>query len=456
MQIKRFGLSILFVLVTAAPSWSQKPSGTVTEISTNIKQINVSENRWSISETKNTNLTLDQALGLALTHNPALAAFDENIRAKDAAALQAGLRPNPELTIEMENFAGEDELAGFDGTETTIALSQLIELGGKRSKRRQIANLEKDLADWDYQSQKLDILAATANSFIQTLAAQQRQMQTEELVLLAEQTLSAVSARVEAGKVSPLEQVRARVELSSARTKAASARRALLVARRHLAANWDAERADFRQAVGDLTAIEPLTAEATLRDQLHNNPDLARGEKEIERLELSLSLARSQVVPDLTLSLGVRNFQDTGNNALVAGMGLSLPLFDRNQGGIREANANNNRVLRERRAREIEINSRFIEAWQNLAAAHDEATALRDDILPGARSAFEAAEFGYREGKFDFLQLLDAQRTLFEIKDQYLQVLAAYQQARTEVDRLIGSPLHKLPLPATAPQQEKR
>ncbi len=455
MRTGPFVLSIFFVLVAAVPSWTQESAQTSTGISTN-NQSNISGNRLTSPETKNTDLTLGKALSLALTYNPALAAFDEEIRAKDAAALQAGLLPNPELAVEMENFAGKDELESLDGAETTIALSQLLELGGKRSKRQQIASLEKELADWDYQSQKLDVLAASAQEFIQLLAAQQLQLQTTELVRLSEQTLEAVTARVEAGKVPPLEKIRAQVELASARTEAGKARRELNTSRQRLVARWDAVQADFTQAVGNLSALEPPPAEATLRDQLQNNPDLARWDSELTQRKVSLSLARSQAIPDLTLSLGVRNFQETNSNALVAGIELPLPLFDRNQGGIAEAGANHNRARRERRATEIELQSRFTEAWQNLAAAYEEATALRDEILPGARSAFEAAEFGYREGKFGFLQLLDAQRTLFEVKGQSLQSLAAYHQARTEVDRLIGSPVHNLLQPATDQNQDKR
>jgi len=68
-------------------------------------------------------------------------------------------------------------------------------------------------------------------------------------------------------------------------------------------------------------------------------------------------------------------------------------------------------------------------------------TTLRNDILPGAQRAFDSVQNGYREGKFDFLQLLDAQRTLFEVKGQYVEALSAYHLSRTEIERLIGLPL---------------
>ncbi|MDT8421992.1 MAG: TolC family protein [Desulfuromonadales bacterium] len=389
-------------------------------------------------------LTLAEALSLTLQHSPSLAAFSEEIRSRDAAALQAGLLPNPTLAVDVENFAGEDELQGFDSAETTIALSQLIELGGKRGKRRQVATLDKELAGWDYQSKKLDVLTATTKAFILVLTLQKQVTQDEELADLAEQTLSAVTARVDAGKVPPLDETRARIELATANSLAARASRELEAARRRLVTFWGADRADFAQVIGDLTSLSPLPAEESLQHLLDNNPDVARWEMELEQREVSLALARIQAFPDVNFSIGVRNLRDSDSNALVAGIELPLPLFDRNQGGAGEARANLERARRERQAAETETRTRIVEAWQDLAAAHGEATTLKDEILPWAESVFEAADFGYRQGKFDFLQMIDAQRTLFEVKGQYLLSLATYHRLRTDLQRLIGAPLHEL------------
>jgi len=442
MRIGRFVLPILLVLATAITAWSQESSPSVVGNSAAKAAPLVHETPLNPQTAEVKDLTLAEALALALKGNPTLAAFGEEIRARDAAALQSGLLPNPDLAVEVENFAGKESLRGFDGAETTIALSQLIELGGKRDKRLQVATLEKDLAGWDYQGKKLEVLASTAKAFIQVLVAQQRQALTEELAQLSEQTLAAVAARVEAGKVPPLEQTRAQVELAGARTEAGKAKRELETSRRRLVALWAADRFEFAQVVGDLAALPPLPAEETFLELLNNNPDLGRWGSELEQRQASLSLARAQAVPDLTMSFGVRNLQESDSNALVAGIALPLPLFNRNQGGVDQARANLEKAHRERLTAETEVRTGFAEAWQGLNAAYLEASTLRDEILPGAQSAFESAEFGYREGKFDFLQMLDAQRTLFGVKEQYLQALSAYHQGRTEVERLIGSPLH--------------
>lgn len=97
-------------------------------------------------------LTLLDALKLALENNPQLSVFSLEVRAREAAALQASLWPNPEAEIEIENFAGSGPLSGFKSTETTISIGQLIELAGKRAKRTQLANLKAESASWNFES----------------------------------------------------------------------------------------------------------------------------------------------------------------------------------------------------------------------------------------------------------------------------------------------------------------
>lgn len=386
-------------------------------------------------------LTMASAMALALRKNPSLSGFSAEIRARDAAALQAGLLLNPELGVEVGNFGGKDALEGVDGAETTIAFSQLVELGGKRENRRMVANLDKTLAEWDYQSKKLDVLAATAKAFVGVLIAQEQVALNDELLKLAEQTTTAVIEKVDAGKVSPVEKSRAQIELVAARTEANKAVRELEAARRRLAGFWGGERADFSRAVGQLGDISVLPNEESLKEFLSNNPDLARWPDEIERSEAALSLARSEAVPDLTLSAGIRNFQETDDNAFVVGVSVPIPFFNRNQGGISEARARIDKTQSETQTAKVGLLTGLSDTWQSLSAANTEAVGLRDEILPSAQATYESTELGYREGKLDFLQMLDAQRTLFTVKRQYLLSLGAYHLATTDMERLVGVPL---------------
>jgi len=394
-----------------------------------------------ITESVPDELTMATAMALVLKQNPSLSGFSAEIRARDAAALQAGLLPNPELGVEVGNFGGKDALEGVDGAETTIAFSQLVELGGKRGSRRMVATLDKTLAEWDYQSKKLDVLAATAKAFVEVLIAQEQVALNGDLLKLAEQTTTAVSEKVDAGKVSPVEKSRAQIELAAARTEANKAVRELEAARRRLAGFWGGERADFGRAVGQLGDISTLPDEESLKAFLGNNPDMARWAAELERSEAALNLARSEAVPDLTLSAGVRNFQETDDNAFVVGVSIPIPFFNRNQGGVSEARARVDKAQSEQRAAKVGLVTGLSDTWQSLSAAYTEAVGLRDEILPSAQSTYESTELGYREGKLDFLQMLDAQRTLFTVKRQYLLALGSYHLASTDMERLVGVPL---------------
>lgn len=388
-------------------------------------------------------LSLGNALARALKFNPSLAAYAWQVRAREAAALQAGLLPNPELSIEAENVFGSGEFSGTDAAETTAALSQLIELGGKRSKRREVAALGTALTEWDYESRRLEVFTETGKSFIAVLAAQQRLEQAEELSRLSEDFFNTVSQRVEAGKVSPVERSRAQVTLSSSRIALAQAEQRLTAARRRLATSWGSSDPAFGRVVGSLGDLQPIPREEELEKLLSRSPDLARWESEIAQRRASVDLARAQRIPDLTVSLGARNFRETDDNAAVLGVSIPLPLFDRNQGGIREAGAELSSALHQRNAVRSESLAELAESYRAMSSAYAEALALREEVLPSARQAFESAQIGYEAGKFGFLEVLDAQRTLFEVTRQYTDALADYHQARIEVERLTGAPLEK-------------
>ena len=215
-------------------------------------------------------------------------------------------------------------------------------------------------------------------------------------------------------------------------------------AKSRLAGFWGSASIKFNLLAGDLTKITDVPSEDSLKTYLWGNPDLARWKSETDRSQSALSLAHSEAFPDLTLSAGVRNFQETGDNAFVAGISIPIPLFNRNQGTITEARELIGKVKAEQRAVEATLLSRFSDTWQTLSAAYEESMTLRKDILPGAQEAYESTEAGYREGKLDYLQMLDAQRTLFTVKRQYLMSLGTYHTIRTDMERLVNVSLDKI------------
>ena len=390
-------------------------------------------------------LTLRHAIAAALLRNPELASSSYSVRVAETGVLQAGLPPNPELGVEVENFGGSGDVRAFETAETTVSLSQVIELGGKRSKRTQAAKLTADLVGWDYETKRIDVLTEVAQRFIDVAAAQRRVELAKENVTLAEQVLNTVAERVKAGKVPPVEQTKSRVLLATNRTAMERARRQLLTARQRLAATWGSSQATFDSVSADLETLRPIPAQENLFARLGQNPDLARWATEISLRRAELAVAKSKSIPDIAVSVGARQFAETDDVGVVAGISLPITIFDRNQGDIRKSRYDALRSLAERQAAETRVRAALGEAYQNLSTALDTAVTLRDEVLPGAEEAFSVTNKSYSEGKLPYIEVLDAQRTLYEARAQYTDALVEYHKAVADVERLVGERLSGSP-----------
>jgi len=400
-------------------------------------------------------LTLDAALDRALARSPRLSALAEEIGAREFAALQTGLPANPELSIEMENFAGSGEFSGTDGAETTLRLSQLLELGGKRGRRQEVGRLELELARREYDLARGEVLAETRERFLAVLVAQRRLALAEEQAGLAQRMAQAVTERIAAGKTAAIEQVRFRPLSAEARLRRDNARLELHAARIALAAAWGSDRVDFATAVDRLEEFPPLPHWPEIAARIEVSPELALRRDELRRADRLLALERADRVPDLTVSLGARSIEETGDHALVAGLSLPLPLFDRNQGGVGAARARLAKAREEERATQSRLHVELAEAWHRVQAARSEVEMLRGEILPAAEEGYAAVAYGYQVGKFGLLEALDAERTLFETKSRYVDALTACHQAVSELERLLGGELPAQP-PLIPPSEENR
>lgn len=389
-------------------------------------------------------LTLADALERSLRHHPDLVVAECAIAAAEGRVIQAGLRPNPEAGFEVENVAGSGRLRELESAETTLAIGQLVELGGKRAKRLALAGLERELAVWERERERLDVITATRQAFIDVLAAQARLALFEDLVGLAREVQRGVAARVDAGRVSPIEEARAQVAVSRAELDRSRARGELAAARRRLAARWGAEQAEFGNLLGDLRVLPAVPSLGALEAALESNPALARWRTEDERRRRALDLAEAEAVSDLTVSGGLRQFAESGDVGLVFGLAIPIPLFDRNQGTIAAARSELAATGAARQATRLRLLGAIYDGHQALAAAASEVEALHEEVLPLAGRVFEATTTGYEQGKFGYLDVLDAQRTLFEARSRELDALARYQAASADLERLIGLGLEDL------------
>jgi cobalt-zinc-cadmium efflux system outer membrane protein len=391
-------------------------------------------------------VTLDDALSLALRFHPALAAGRSEMDALEADAAQAARRPNPELAVEVENLAGTGELEGLDAAETTVGISQAIELGGKRARREEAARRGGEAAARDLHLTRIDVLSETAASFAEVLAAQERTALADTLVAVAERVLASVSRRLEAGGVSPVEERRARVSLETSRVARDRSERALEVARARLAASWGSGSPRFERAVGELKLDGSAAPDLdSLAARVPDSPRVMRHASEVDSRRADRAVAAAAGVPDLTVGAGVRRFHGTDDTALVAGVSLPLPLFDRNRDAVAAAERRIAQAEEHRRGEEVRVKFALREAHAELAAAVTEAAALRDRILPEAELAFTESHEAYLRGRLRLTDVLDAERSLFDLQSRYVDVLAEYHVAAAEIGRLLGDPIVAAP-----------
>ena len=380
-------------------------------------------------------LTLKAALALARVQNSELAATGREVGAADAAVLQSEVLPNPELSATWEEV-------GKPSRTTSLQISQLLELGGKRSARIRAAGLGKDAAIAAFEGKRIDVLTRTAQAFVDVLAGQRRKQLSDQAVALAGQAAEAVGKRVTAGKVSPVEETKARLEAGAARIEAEQAGRELTSARKRLTAFWGNSAPKFTEAAGDLELLVVLPTFDQLTVRARSNPERTRSTTEVARRSALLDGERAKRIPDITFGAGVKRALENRENLPLFTLSIPLPFFDRNQGNVLEGLRRVEKARDEQSATASRLDSELGQTYERLKAVEMEVKTLRDELLPGAKSAFDAATTGYQLGKFGFLDAIDAQRTLFQSNQQYVKALAEFHRAVADIERLTGEPLN--------------
>ncbi len=376
-------------------------------------------------------LTLQQALQLALDANPTLAAARREVDAAAAQVLQGSLRPNPEFTYQTED-------ASRISRSSSVEIGLPFETAGKRDARMRAADLGREVAQSELDGRTLRLRAAVVAAFFDVLAAQELAVLAADSVRLAQRATDIAAKRVAAGKVSPVEETRARVAEGGVRVTQTQADSELRNARRRLSSLWGNPSPNFTRVQGEVERLTDLPPADMIEQRLASSPLLQRAQRELARRQSLVSLEQSRAVPDFMLNVGVRRSIETSGNLALLGVTVPLPVANRNQGNILEALRREDKARDELFATQVALVSDVQQALERVGARRDEADLLRRDVLPGARSAYDAATIGFENGKFSFLEVLDAQRTLFAVKSQYLNALANVHRAQAELESLLG------------------
>lgn len=384
-------------------------------------------------------LTLQQAIDKAIGNAPRLKSAEAALGASRGERMQADALPNPEIGLEAENFTGSGPYSGFDSSEVTLGVSQTIELGGKRGSRQAAAEQGLRLRGFDYEAERLDLIRDVTIAYAEAVAAQEELKLAAEQKELAADLLKEVNERVGAAREPLIQRSKAEITASTSAFAHERAEREFTHAQHTLASLWGGHHETFALDRESLFALTPPKTEAEVETALDANPNLKRWEAEKARSSALLELEKAQSIPDPRISVGVRDFRGTGDQALMAGISIPIPVFNRNQGNIEKARHEVVKAESDAAATKLTARNSAFQAHEDMINAYRQADILKSSILPAAEKAFRLAREGYRAGKFAYLEVLDSQRTLFETRAQYIAALRDYHKARAETERLTAA-----------------
>jgi cobalt-zinc-cadmium efflux system outer membrane protein len=396
-------------------------------------------------------LTLARAIELALERNPDLSASLYELTVARDRITQAGLRINPELHVELENFGGSGDVNGIDALETTLSMSQVIELGDKRNLRVAAAERGWDVVVLEQRARELDLLSEVTRRFITVVAAQERLRFAQEATALAQRTLVTITERVNAARSPEAEQSRARIALTRTLIEEQQAGSELRAARFSLVALWEEPEPLFSSVNADLFRFEDTRTFQSLFEAAQRTPEFLAFASEARLRDAELRLAQAQARPNIAVSLGIRRLEENDDLALVAGFSRSIAYRDRNQGAIFEASARRAQTVAEQRAALARVRAALFSVYQEMSAARARAETLRNEAVPQAQTALSQTQAGYDVGRFSFLELAIAQQELLELQEAAIDAAADYHSLRAELERLTSEPLSNSDLEASQP-----
>lgn len=385
-------------------------------------------------------ITLDSAISRALANSPELTTFGYQINARQGDVEQAGLRPNPELIVSIENAAGTGEFAGMDGLETTLSIGWILERN-KRQHRVNAAMAGVSAMEVAAESKRQEVAAQTARLFLDSLVVQQRMELLTYSVALYEAEVEFARKRVDAGRLPRMNLTRSQATLEMVKLDLEDAEHELRTAIRRLAAQWGELQPDFTAISGVLRILPQPVDYDELLTRVESNPELLQNLSESALREAELRLAQAVAKPSWRVSAGIRRHEQTDDVALAAGVVIPLATSDRNQGGIAAARARLAATNAEREALRIRLKTQLFALHQVLLHSLHQSRAFRDEIIPLLESVEADIQQAHESGRYSYRELWTVQSELVEARMASIEANANAHRMAIEIERLIGAPL---------------
>jgi cobalt-zinc-cadmium efflux system outer membrane protein len=395
---------------------------------------------WLTAVSHSQTITLGAALQRALAASPRLTAAERDIGIARGQRIQAGALLNPELSYEQDNSFGSGIYRGTKSAETTLQISQLFELFGKREARIAAGQAVVEATTVERQAVRLQILSETAIAFLNVLGLQRRIQILDDQVAAIDRLSPLLQRRVDAGASSPAETGRAEVASALVKADRERTKAALASARRELAVLMGDTSPKFGTVSGRLdTTGRPPSFQVVIA-AIDASPQLVRWNAVYAQRNAELLLARLRPYPDVRLSAGWRHFNETNDDAVRLSVTVPIPVFDQNQGNILSAQENLAKTRAEREANRKTLLVVAGRAYDTLQGSLRELTILREIAIPKSRQASEAIFEGYGQGRFTLLEVLDAQASVVQAQLREQEALQNFHVAVATIEGLVGNP----------------
>ncbi|MDP3492300.1 MAG: TolC family protein [Hyphomonadaceae bacterium] len=380
-------------------------------------------------------LRLEDAFARALEDAPALEASVLAQRAAEAGVRQADRAVNPTIELGAENFGGWSSFQWIGRAETTLSLSQSLEMGGDREARKQLAGAQVSAAKLDGALRRQDLLFEVETAYVAAQVSAANLAVANDRFAVAQEIVATVDRRVQAARDPLMAASRSQALLADAEIAVTGARLAADAARHQLASYWGGDAA-FTVDLSGFAKPAPAAGDTT---SIVGSPAIARLQVEEERATANLAVERARAQPDPTVSAGVRYFNEFDEAAFVVGVTIPLTWWDDNSGAVDRAAAERSKVRLEAEAFRRNVEREAASASAQMSIARAEVEAIDARLLPAAEQALQQSREGYAAGAFSYLDVLDAQRVLVEARLQRNSALGSYHRARAALARLTGA-----------------
>ncbi len=375
-------------------------------------------------------ITLHDLERIAECNNPTLAQAAARIEAARAEWLQVGLKPNPRVGY-VATEIGDEGQAGQQGA----FVGQELITAQKLQRNRDIASQAIQQAEHAWCAQRQRVINDVRRAYYEVLVAQRTAELSDRLVQIGQEGVRAAEQLLKAQEVSRVDLLQARIEADTARITAEKARNRFLAAWRNLAVIAGVPDMPPASLTGDLQDnLARLSWEEAVQKLVCENPVLAEARAGVARAEATLARECAARVPNVDLEASLQYDNATRDTIAGVQVGVPLPMFNRNQGNIRRAEAELAVARNEVQRVSLELQQRLAGSFEQYMNACTQVEKYANQILPNAQASLDLVVAGYRQGEFSYLTLLTAQRTFFQVNLSYLDALRDLRTASIEIE----------------------